>query len=322
MKTLDDICQPVATELNDVRKHVLNRLTESQVFASVGEYLGERRGKFIRSAMVIMASRLFHGKDAGVTVGAACELIHLATLLHDDVLDRAPTRRGADSVNERFGNGMAILTGDFLYCQAFSLLPETNRHQVTLELLAAGRKMCEGQVIEMEVAFQPETSIEQYMQIITGKTAAFFEHCARSGAILSGAPEESVTILGQYGLHFGLAFQMTDDLLDLESDGQELGKPVLKDLQEGHYTPAILHTLADPDYGQAMRALLARNTIEENAKEIRLLVKKADGFEHARKLAAEEGRIALDALNQLSGVDRTLVEPLQDLVTFVINRSH
>lgn len=322
MKSLDEICRPVAGELQETRRRLRERLTESPAFAAVGEYLSERRGKLIRSSLVLLAGRLFRGGTEGVSLAAACELVHLATLLHDDVLDHARTRRGQDSVNQRFGEGMAILTGDFLYCQAFSLLPARRRDRVMQELLVATRAMCEGQVLEMQAAGRYDTPLAGYLRIIQGKTAAFFERCCRAGAILAGADGDAVDALGEFGLHFGLAFQLTDDLLDLESDGRELGKPVLQDLQEGHFTAAVLHALADPREGPDLRRLLGEGRIVEEHAAIRQIIDRTGGFDHAWTLVAAEGRQALAALERLQGIDPALLDSLREMVAFVIARQH
>ena len=176
-----------------------------------------------------------------IRLGAVVEMIHTATLVHDDVIDAADTRRGRPSTNSRWGNHVSVLAGDWLYMQAFHLsLRERNFHVLDL-LTNLTQMMVEGEIRQLDYLGRIDVSESDYFDLVSRKTARLFAVCARLGAVVAGASEDVETSLGEYGWNLGMAFQLVDDILDFTSSAKKLGKPVGSDLREGKVTlPVIL----------------------------------------------------------------------------------
>ncbi len=193
-----------------------------EAITEIGEYLRAGGGKRIRPALLLLSSRLFNYQGRGaIRLGAVVEIIHTATLVHDDIIDEAQTRRGRPAANTQWGNSKCVLAGDWLYMQAF---------------------MVEGERLQMEKLGQL-ISLDQHFDLIFRKTACLFSTCMRMGAILGGATPEQEESLAQYGRDLGMAFQIVDDVLDLTASESILGKPVASDLREGKVTMAVIHAL-------------------------------------------------------------------------------
>jgi heptaprenyl diphosphate synthase len=180
--------------------------------------------------------------DDAVTGGVACELVHVGSLHHDDVIDEAEVRHGVESVNARWGNLRAILSGDFLLARASGLAASLGTEVAGLLAATIGR-LCEGEVRELQFAFQVDRSVADYAAAIEGKTAALFSTASRIGGIVAGLPRDQIDALTDFGLHFGMAFQVVDDILDVVATDDELGKPAGHDMAEGVYNLPVLRAL-------------------------------------------------------------------------------
>jgi len=221
------------------------RDTVSDVTAitEIGEYLREGGGKRIRPALLLLASKLFDYRGRGaIRLGAVVEIIHTATLVHDDIIDEAQTRRGRPAANTQWGNSKCVLAGDWLYMQAFRIAVQERNFRVLDVLIELTQQMVEGELLQMETLGKL-ISLKDYFDLIYRKTACLFSVCMRMGAILGGASEEQEELLGQYGHDLGMAFQIVDDVLDLTASESVLGKPVASDLREGKVTMAVIHSL-------------------------------------------------------------------------------
>jgi len=209
----------------------------------IGEYLRGGGGKRIRPALLLLSSKLFPYKGRGaVRLGAVVEIIHTATLVHDDIIDEAQTRRGRPAANTRWGNSKCVLAGDWLYMQAFKIAVQERNFRILDTLIELTQQMVEGELLQME-KLGHLISLDEHFDLIFRKTACLFSVCMRLGAILGGATPAQEEACASYGRNLGMAFQLVDDVLDLTASESVLGKPVASDLREGKVTMAVIHAL-------------------------------------------------------------------------------
>ena len=220
-----------------------------------------------------------------VSGGVSVELVHLGSLYHDDVMDEATTRRTVDSVNFRWGNLKAILGGDFLLAKASEIAASLGTEVAGL-LAATIARLCEGQVRELRNLFDVARSEEAYLAAIAGKTAALFSSACRIGALVAGHPRPVVDQLTEFGQHYGMAFQIVDDILDVVASDEELGKPAGNDLVQGVYTLPVIRTLGGR-HGDGLRRVLGRPLGEGEMDEARSVV-RANGAVAASVATARE----------------------------------
>jgi octaprenyl-diphosphate synthase len=214
-----------------------------QAITEIGEYLRAGGGKRIRPALLLLAAKLFDYQERGaVRLGAVVEIIHTATLVHDDIIDEAKTRRGRPAANTQWGNSKCVLAGDWLYMQAFKIAVQERNFRILDTLIELTQQMVEGELLQMEKLGRVIT-LEEHFDLIFRKTACLFSVCMRLGAILGGATAEEERALGKYGHDLGMAFQIVDDVLDLTASEDVLGKPVASDLREGKVTMSLIHAL-------------------------------------------------------------------------------
>jgi octaprenyl-diphosphate synthase len=214
-----------------------------QAITEIGEYLRGGGGKRIRPALLLLAAKLldYQGRGA-VRLGAVVEIIHTATLVHDDIIDEAKTRRGRPAANTQWGNSKCVLAGDWLYMQAFKIAVQERNFRILDTLIELTQQMVEGELLQMEKLGEFIT-LDEHFDLIFRKTACLFSVCMRLGAILANATPEQEKALGKYGHDLGMAFQIVDDVLDLTASEDVLGKPVASDLREGKVTMAVIHAL-------------------------------------------------------------------------------
>src|SRR5436305_9262060 len=209
----------------------------------IGEYLRGGGGKRIRPALLLLASKLFNYEGRGaVKLGAVVEIIHTATLVHDDIIDEAETRRGRPAANTQWGNSKCVLAGDWLYMQAFKVAVQERNFRILDALIDLTQQMVEGELLQMERLCKL-ISLDEHVDLIYRKTACLFSVCMRLGAILGGASPGQEEQVARYGRDLGMAFQIVDDVLDLTASERVLGKPVASDLREGKVTMSVIHAL-------------------------------------------------------------------------------
>jgi octaprenyl-diphosphate synthase len=221
------------------------RDTVSNVAAitEIGEYLRGGGGKRIRPVLLLLAAKLFNYEGRGaVRLGAVVEIIHTATLVHDDIIDEAQTRRGRPAANTQWGNSKCVLAGDWLYMQSFRIALQERNLRILDSLIELTQQMVEGELLQMEKLGQC-IKLEENFDLIYRKTACLFSVCMRMGAILGSAAPAEEEKVAQYGRDLGMAFQIVDDVLDLTASESVLGKPVASDLREGKATMAVIHAL-------------------------------------------------------------------------------
>ena len=218
-------------------------ISSVQAITEIGEYLRAGGGKRIRPVLLFLSSKLFNYEGRGaVKLGAVVEIIHTATLVHDDIIDEAKTRRGRPAANTQWGNSKCVLAGDWLYMQAFKVAVQERNFRILDALIELTQQMVEGELLQMEKLGKLIT-LDEHFDLIYRKTACLFSVCMRLGAILGGATAAQEEALGRYGHDLGMAFQIVDDVLDLTATEDVLGKPVASDLREGKVTMAVIHTL-------------------------------------------------------------------------------
>jgi len=239
-------------------------LTDNHAIDNIITYLTENSGKMIRPRMVYLAASMApHDQMMVRDAAVAVELIHMASLVHDDVIDRAMIRRGKESINKRWGNHTSVLTGDYLFATAFNLINQHGMQDIMENVTTTIRIMCAGEIKQMALACDLNITEEQYLEKTYGKTACLFASSCKVGALAASMPAESVYNLEQFGLCLGYAYQIIDDLLDFMSDSELLGKPVGTDLLEGNITLPVIHALRSTKYGIWLRTLLESGLLTE-----------------------------------------------------------
>ena len=214
-----------------------------EVITEIGEYLRGGGGKRLRPALLLLSSKLFNREGrTPIRLGAVVEIIHTATLVHDDIIDEAETRRGRPAANTQWGNSKCVLAGDWLYMQAFKIAVQERNFRVLDVLTELTQQMVEGELLQIQ-KLGKSISMEEHLDLIYRKTACLFSVCMRLGAIVGEATPEQEDKLGSYGRNLGMAFQIVDDVLDLTASEEVLGKPVASDLREGKATMAVIHAL-------------------------------------------------------------------------------
>lgn len=271
--------------------------------AEISNYLLEGGGKRLRPALLLLSSGAagYRGESA-IRLGAVVELIHSATLVHDDVIDGAHTRRGRPSTNARWGNHMSVLAGDWLYMQSFEMALRERNFTILDILIDLTQNMVEGELLQLARLGQIDLTEAEAMDLSYRKTACLFSGCARLGAVLGRQPKEIEEAMAEYGRNAGLAFQLVDDLLDFTASHEQIGKPVLSDLKEGKVTLPLI--LALENDGAAGRRLVA-TVLEERgfrtvrADDIASLVRTTGALDRAADLArdyAERAKASLEGL--------------------------
>jgi octaprenyl-diphosphate synthase len=293
-----------------------------RAITDIGEYLRAGGGKRIRPALLLLAAKLFpHDEKSAVRLGAVVEIIHTATLVHDDIIDEAKTRRGRPAANTQWGNSKCVLAGDWLYMQAFKIAVQERNFRVLDVLIDLTQQMVEGELLQMEKLGKC-ISLEEHFDLIFRKTACLFSTSTRLGAIIGGASEEQEARLGEYGRNLGLAFQIVDDVLDLTASEEVLGKPVASDLREGKATMAVIHALQNCT---AKERRLVETVLEERAfvsvkhQQILDMLNRYGSIAYAYDAAAKHAEIARKAICSFS--DSEIKRALLAIPDFVVERS-
>ena len=268
----------------------------------IAEYLREGGGKRIRPSLLLLAAHLlnYQGPSA-IRLGAVVEMIHTATLVHDDIIDGASIRRGRPSPNTTWGNEKCVLAGDWLYMQAFKVALEEKNLRVLDLLISLTQQMVEGELLQIQKLGKAVSEAEYY-DLIFRKTACLFSTSMRLGAVLAGSTEAQEEKLGAYGRAVGLSFQIVDDVLDLTATEEVLGKPVASDLREGKTTLAVIHAF---DHGTARERQTIQRVLDDRSfeyvsrEQIREILRRNGSVEYAMAAAdryAEQSRQALASL--------------------------
>jgi heptaprenyl diphosphate synthase len=269
----------------------------------IASHLIQAGGKRLRPALAVVSGACRTGlpvPDGVVLGGVAVELVQVGSLYHDDVMDEALTRRGVESVNARWGNLRAILSGDFLLAKASEIAASLGVEVAGLLASTIG-SLCEGQVRELQTMWSSERTEDQYLSSIAGKTASLFAAATRIGAIVAELPRDRIESLTLFGHRYGMAFQIVDDVLDVVATDEQLGKPAGQDLAEGIYTLPVIRALRHRDAAASeLRALLGSPLERGDVERARKLVRADGAVEDAMVLARSYCDEAIDALAPLA----------------------
>jgi octaprenyl-diphosphate synthase len=288
----------------------------------MGGYIAGAGGKRLRPMLLLLAARLAgYTGPRGVRLACVVEMLHTATLIHDDVVDQAPLRRGRPSANAQWGDDASVLVGDHLYSKSFAMLVRDNDRAVMETLARSTVSMTEAEVFQLQLKRSGVTTEADYLRIISQKTASFISACCRIGALLGGLPAGQVDALTQYGMDIGVAFQISDDSLDFVANQDRLGKAIGADLREGKRTLPLIAMLArvTPAEAERVKGLLKRQALgAEEVDEIRRYVVEHEGVEYAMAQAHEYARAAKAALTVFAPSEER--ETLALIADFVVDR--
>ena len=270
-----------------------------EAITEIGEYLRNGGGKRLRPALLLLSAKLLNYEGRGaVRLGAVVEIIHTATLVHDDIIDEAETRRGRPAANTQWGNSKCVLAGDWLYMQAFKVAVQERNFRVLDTLIELTQQMVEGELLQME-KLGKLISQDEHFDLIYRKTACLFSVCMRLGAILGEATPEQEDSLGRYGRNLGMAFQIVDDVLDLTASESVLGKPVASDLREGKVTMAVIHALerCTPGERKLIETVLEERTLDGvGHSQILEILSRYGSLEAAHSKAMQYAELAGNAI--------------------------
>ena len=288
--TAREIFDLIQDDLRQVEKKItVESVASVDAVTAIGQYLHSSGGKRLRPALLLIAAKLVGRTDStAIHLGAVVEMIHAATLVHDDVIDAAETRRGRPSSNVKWGNHTCVLAGDWLYMQAFQIALRERDFQILDLLISLTQMMVEGELLQLERIGRIDISEADCMELVDRKTACLFSVCARLGAICARADAPLQEKLGEYAWNLGMAFQLVDDVLDFTAREKTLGKPVGGDLREGKVTLPLVYAL---ECATAAERRLVEKILEQRSYDavpfahILGLLEKYHAIERARERA-------------------------------------
>jgi octaprenyl-diphosphate synthase len=313
----------VEGDLRQVDVVIRNRLASDVALVNqIAEYIVGSGGKRLRPLLVVTVARAcgYRGERHS-EAAAVIEFIHTATLLHDDVVDGSKMRRGRDTANEVWGNEASVLVGDYVYSRAFEMMVSLESMRIMDVMAGATNKIAEGEVLQLLNANDPDTTEERYFEVIYRKTAKLFEAGAQIAAILSGVSIETERAMAAYGRHLGTAFQLVDDVLDYQSNSEDLGKNLGDDLAEGKPTLPLIYALRSGNEEQ--RALIRRSIEQGNAEQLAQItaaIESTGGLAYTSRLARQEAALAIEAIAVLP--DSAYKQALRELADFAVERSY
>lgn len=321
--SLDSILSLIKSDLDKVEQRLEEYLSsDSPLIYQVAQYLLERKGKRLRPALVLLSFDRDNSSNTDKALDAAVvvELIHTATLLHDDVIDQSTTRRGKASVNYRWSNLVSVLMGDYLLAKSFKILVQTGLTPLLKAVSKATESISLGELLQIQERGNYNLTERVYLKIITDKTASLFSVACKSGAIARGVDEKTQYIYQRFGEDFGMSFQIIDDLLDLVGDKEKTGKELGNDLQEGKITLPLIYALANSEDGtrDKIMKILEDGYKPEHFSQMCSFVKKEGGVEYSLKRAQDFGNEALGLISELNPTEYK--EALEKLVDFILTR--
>jgi octaprenyl-diphosphate synthase len=318
------IFDSISNELHSVEEEFERQARSNiQVIAYIGEHLRRSGGKRVRPALTILSNYSVGGdgsNQSSIRMATVMEFLHTATLVHDDVIDKAETRRNRPSINSEFGNQTAVLMGDWLYMSAF----ETSLAERSLPILdiltSVTRKMTEGELLQLTLLGRTDISEEQYFDVIARKTAFLFSACCEIGALLGRATPSRQKMLRDYGMNLGIAFQLIDDVLDFTSSQDVLGKPAGADLVEGKISlPLIFLLQHEPELRPAVQTVISEGGYHSVTREdLQTALNRTGALQLAQARAVEYAIAAVSALDGLD--DSPHAEVLKSIPAYIVER--
>ncbi len=288
--TVREIFDLIQDDLRLIETEIgLESIASVEAITTIGQYLQASGGKRLRPSLLLLAAKMAGDTGPGaIRLGAVVEMIHTATLVHDDVIDDAETRRGRPSTNAKWGNHVSVLGGDWLYMQAFQIaLRERNFHILDL-LISLTQAMVEGELLQLERIGKIGVTEADYMELVDRKTASLFSVCTKLGALVGCGDSNVEERLGEFGWNLGMAFQLIDDVLDFTSREKTLGKPVGGDLREGKVTLPLIYALGDATPAERAKIgviLRDRNYDAVPLRDVLAIIEKYHGFKRVEARA-------------------------------------
>jgi octaprenyl-diphosphate synthase len=326
-KTLLHQQYPLLAQLDEDLQHIEQQIEKNlsssvPLIAHVSRYIMRSGGKRLRPLLMVLAARLlnYQGKE-DYALSTVFEYLHAATLLHDDVVDNADLRRGSSSANVLWGNAAVVLVGDFLLATSFLLSVLSGNLKILQVLSETTTTMAEGEVLQLINSDNLEISQEDYIEVITRKTAILIAAACRIGAILAEADEPQEAALHRFGLNLGIAFQLRDDVLDYTGTEEEFGKPVGKDLKEGKITLPLIRALSLSDHKDRhlLVDLITADTIQDQSiAEVKRIIQQYQGLEYTDQLAQQHIADAKEALAIFP--PSTTRDSLLEITDYVVTR--
>jgi octaprenyl-diphosphate synthase len=319
--TAIELHELVREDLLQVDREIsLRSVAAVDAITTIGRYLHQGGGKRLRPTLLLLSSKLAgDGGQGAIRMAAVVEMIHTATLVHDDVIDVAQIRRGRPSPNVLWGNHTSVLAGDWLYMQAFQVALEERDFRILALLIGLTQTMVEGELLQLQrIGFMTVTEAD-YLELVDRKTASLFSACARLGAIMAGASEETEGRLGEYAWNLGMAFQLVDDVLDFTAREDVLGKPVGSDLREGKVTLPVLYSLEKAEAGERQQVetvLRDGNYGRVSFASVLAIIERHKGVERAMRRAEAFTQKARSIMGSFPGSPyQRALYGLTDLVT-------
>ena len=261
----EELLEPVAADLQEFERRLHESIAaDLGPMASAMELIVKAGGKRLRPALVILSSRLGEpDPDFVFNLAMGIEFIHTATLVHDDLIDESPTRRGITTIHEKFGPNPAIIIGDYYFAKGANLLASIGEPRIDAAISNAVMTICMGELLQMTSRNAYDQSLDDYYRKIGRKTAQLVSTCCYCGGVVAGLGEDEIEVLRRYGYSLGMAFQIADDVLDYVASSAEIGKPVGADLRQGTVTLPLMLALQDERTGERLRAILAARSLDD-----------------------------------------------------------
>ena len=302
MQNLNEIQALMKNELDQMNKILVNRLDSNvDLINQMSHYIISSGGKRIRPLLLLLCARATdYDGDYHYSMAVVIELIHTATLLHDDVVDQSTTRRGQETANELWGNAPSVLVGDFLYSRAFEIMVEPNSMEIMKILSKATNQISEGEVLQLLNIKNANVTQKEYYRVIERKTACLFKAACQIAGILSNSNQKVIEAMGKFGMHLGNAFQIIDDTLDYESDSNIIGKEVGDDLSEGKVTLPMIYALEKTTKSDNKILTDAiQNADASNINQVVEILMNVNAFQYSRDIANKESNMALESIDIL-----------------------
>ena len=320
---LTQLTAPIQKELNRVEQTIAQTLkTDNFFIQQMVDYLAHSTGKRIRPALAILSAKYCGNLPAEtITLGAALEMIHVATLIHDDIIDNSAVRRKQKTLNFKWGNEISVLMGDYVFASSFYLMAKSLPKDVISTLSDTTNTICRGEISETFNRFNVGLTEEQYLEVIREKTASLFAASCQTGAMLAGGDGPTVDRLYRFGLGIGMAFQVIDDTLDFVGKQSRVGKPVMSDLREGKLTLPVIHCMnrgTSLEKKKLKAAILRKVKTASDLKFLNALLTKYEAIDYSVQKARFFVEEAKGALNQLNG--NRDKDDLQQFADFLIDR--
>ncbi len=322
---LEEIYGPIRDQLRMVDEELKSRLhSDNELVRQINKYILDTPGKRLRPALVLLSAGMgsYRGNKV-VPVAAAVEIIHTATLFHDDVVDKSDLRRGQPTVNSKWGDGISIVLGDHWYSRAFSVLSHLKTPNILEMLLEVINKICVGELEQLKRRYDLSFTKQEYLEIVENKTASLMSFCCRAGALIGQVPSGKTESLADYGLNLGIAFQIVDDCLDFAGTEERIGKSLGSDLLEGKLTLPLIYAMTaanERDVELIKNSFRSRQINSNDAIQIKNIVKRYRAIDYSLRKAEEYRDISKNRLKSLK--DSEYRDALNLFADYVVERGY